>query len=65
MILKIFFLPKNLGKIVAFLAQTTATFFKIVIITLVFDKNAIFAKNWQKSQKIVIITLNPGANPTT
>jgi hypothetical protein len=34
---------------------------KILIITLVFEKNAnIFAKNWQKSQKIVIITPTPG-----
>jgi hypothetical protein len=31
------------------------------IITLVFEKNAIFfAKNWQTSQKIVIITSTPG-----
>jgi hypothetical protein len=35
-------------------------FAKIVIITLVFEKNAnFFAKNWQKSQKIVIITSTP------
>jgi hypothetical protein len=31
-----------------------------VIITLVFEKNANFlAKNWEKSQKIVIITSTP------
>jgi hypothetical protein len=31
------------------------------IITLVFEKNAnFFAENWQKSQKIVIITSTPG-----
>jgi hypothetical protein len=31
-----------------------------VIITLVFEKNAnFFAENWQKSQKIVIITSTP------
>jgi hypothetical protein len=35
-------------------------FAKIVIITLVFEKNAIFfAENCQKSQKIVIITSVP------
>jgi hypothetical protein len=34
---------------------------KIVTITLVFEKNAIFfAEIWQKSQKIVIITSTPG-----
>jgi hypothetical protein len=34
---------------------------KKLIITLVFEKNAnFFAENWQKSQKIVIITLTPG-----
>jgi hypothetical protein len=34
-------------------AQTTASFCKILIITLVFEKNANFsAKNWQKSQKL-------------
>jgi hypothetical protein len=36
-------------------------FAKIVIIALVFEKNAnFFAENWQKSQKIVIITSTPG-----
>jgi hypothetical protein len=56
MILKIFS-PKNLAKILAFFAQTTAIFCKNLIITLVFEKNAIFfAENWQKMQKIVIIT---------
>jgi hypothetical protein len=35
-------------------------FAKIVIITLVFEKNTnFFAENWQKSQKIVIITSTP------
>jgi hypothetical protein len=34
---------------------------KILIITLVFEKNAnFFAEIWQKSQKIVIITSTPG-----
>jgi hypothetical protein len=33
----------------------------MLIITLVFKKNAIFfAENWEKSQKIVIITSTPG-----
>jgi predicted sugar kinase len=55
------FSPKNLAKILAFFARTTASFFvKILIITLVFEKNAnLFAENWQKSQKIVIITSTP------
>jgi hypothetical protein len=44
----------------AFFAQNKAKSFKNWIITLVFDKNAnFFAKNWQKSQKIVIITSTP------
>jgi predicted RNA-binding protein len=38
----------------------------MLIITLVFDKNAnFFAENCQKSPKIVIITSTPGVNPTT
>jgi hypothetical protein len=45
MILKIFS-PKNLAKILAFLAQTTASFCKNLIITLVFEKNGnFFAEN--------------------
>jgi hypothetical protein len=32
---------------------------KFLIMTLDFKKNAIFAENWQKSQKIGIITLTP------
>jgi hypothetical protein len=40
--------------------QTISNFGKIGIITLVFKKNAhFFAENWQKSQKIVIITSTP------
>jgi p-aminobenzoyl-glutamate transporter AbgT len=59
MIFKIFS-PKNLAKILAFFAQTTASFCKNLIITSVFEKNAnIFAENWQKSQKIMIITATP------
>jgi hypothetical protein len=30
-----------------------------------FEKRQFFAENWQKSQKIVIITSTPGASPTT
>jgi hypothetical protein len=44
-----------------FLLKLLSVFAKIVIITLVFEKNAIFfAEKWQKSQKIVIITSTPG-----
>jgi hypothetical protein len=43
-----------------FLLKLLLVFAKIVIITLVFEKNDIFfAENWQKSQKIVIITSTP------
>jgi hypothetical protein len=60
MILNIFS-PKNLAKILAFFAQTTASFCKNMIVTLLVEKNAnFFAENWQKSQKIVIITSTPG-----
>jgi hypothetical protein len=59
MILKIFS-PKNLTKKMALFVQTIASFCKDLIITLVFEKNAIiFAENWQKSLKIVIITSTP------
>jgi hypothetical protein len=55
MILKIFSLKK-----MAFLTQNKAKLGKIMIITLVFEKNAIFfAENCQKSQKNVIITSTP------
>jgi hypothetical protein len=44
----------------AFLTQNKAKFWKKFIITLVFKKNAnFFAENWEKSQKIVIITSTP------
>jgi hypothetical protein len=43
-----------------FLTQNKAKLCKIFIITLVFEKNAIFAENWQKSHKIAIITTTPG-----
>jgi hypothetical protein len=44
MILKIFS-PKNLAKKMAFLTSNKAKLCKNLIITLVFEKNAIFAKN--------------------
>jgi hypothetical protein len=60
MIFKIFS-PKNSKKKMAFLTQNKAKLCKMLIITLVFEKNAnYFAENCQKSQKIVIITSTPG-----
>jgi hypothetical protein len=51
------FLPKNSAKKLAFFTQNKAKLCKILIITLVFKKNAnFFAENCRKSQKIVIIT---------
>jgi hypothetical protein len=59
MIFKIFS-PKNSAKKLAFLTQNKAKVCKILIITLVFEKNAIFfATNCRKSPKIVIITSTP------
>jgi hypothetical protein len=59
MILKIFS-TKKIAKKLAFLTQNIAKLCKILIITLVFEKNAIFfAENLQKSSKIVIITSTP------
>jgi hypothetical protein len=56
MIFKIFS-PINSEKKFAFLTQNIAKLCKILIITLVFEKNAIFsAEKWQKLQKILIIT---------
>jgi coproporphyrinogen III oxidase len=56
------FSPKKIAKKLAFLTQNKAKLCKN------FDhnkKNAnFFAENWQQSQKIVIITSTPGANPT-
>jgi hypothetical protein len=58
-ILKIFS-PKNFAKNWRFLPQNKAKLFKILIITLVLEKNAnFFAENCQKSQKIVIINSTP------
>jgi hypothetical protein len=49
-----------LAKKWSFFAQTTASFCKVLIITLVFEKTPFFAENGQKSQKIEIITSPPG-----
>jgi hypothetical protein len=55
------FSPKIFSKKLEFLTQNKAKLCKNLIITLVFEKNAnFFAKNCQKSQKIVIITSTPG-----
>jgi hypothetical protein len=52
---------KNSPKKLAFLNQNKAKLCKMLIITLVFEKNAnFFAEYCQKSQKIVIITSTPG-----
>jgi hypothetical protein len=54
------FSAKNSAKKLAFLTENKAKLCKFLIITLVFEKNAnFFAKNCQKSQKIVIITSTP------
>jgi hypothetical protein len=54
---------ENSAKKLAFLTHNKAKICKFWIITLFFEKNAnFFAKNCQKSQKIVIITSTPGAN---
>jgi hypothetical protein len=51
---------EKFSKKLVFLTQNKAKLFKIVIITLVFEKNAnFFAENCRKSQKIVIITSTP------
>jgi hypothetical protein len=50
--------PKKIAKKLAFFTPSKAKLCKILIITLVFEKNAnCFAENWQKKQKILIITL--------
>jgi hypothetical protein len=54
------FLPKKSAKKWSFWLKTKLNYAKILIITLVFEKNAnFFAKNGQKLQKIVIITSTP------
>jgi hypothetical protein len=60
MIKKNIFLTNFSAKKLAFLTRNKANLYKMVIITSVFEKNAIFsAENCQKSQKIVIITSTP------
>jgi hypothetical protein len=60
MIFKIFSPKKNCKKL-AFLTQDKAKVCKILIIPLVFEKKShFFAENWQKLQKIVIITSTSG-----
>jgi hypothetical protein len=49
--LKKYFRQKKIGENIAVFVQTSASFCKNLIITLVSEKNAIFfAENWQKSQ---------------
>jgi uncharacterized membrane protein YeiB len=55
-----YFRQKIRRKKLAFLTQNKAKLCKMLIVTLVFEKNAnFFAENCQKSQKIVIITSTP------
>jgi hypothetical protein len=55
------FSPKISAKKMAFLTQNKAKLCKILITTLVFEKDAIFfAENCRKSQKIVSMTSTPG-----
>jgi hypothetical protein len=54
------FLPKNLAKILAFFAQTTANICKNCDHnTGLWEKPHFFFENWRKLQKIVIITSTP------
>jgi hypothetical protein len=51
---------QKFSKKLAFLTQNKASFWKKLILTLVFKKNAnFFAENWEESQKIVIVTSTP------
>jgi hypothetical protein len=43
--------PKILEKLLAFFAQTSATFCKNLIVTLVFEKNAIFSQKIGKNRR--------------
>jgi hypothetical protein len=57
-----YFRRKILRKKLAFLTRNKDKFWKKLIITLVFKRNAnFFAENCEKSQKIVIITSTPGS----
>jgi hypothetical protein len=54
------FSPKKIAKKLAFLTRNKAKLCKIFAHTIGFSENAnFFAENWQKSQKIVIITSTP------
>jgi hypothetical protein len=54
-------LPKNSAKNSAFSAQNKAKLWKILIVTLVFEKNRhFFAENCKKTQTILIIASTPG-----
>jgi hypothetical protein len=59
MILKIFS-PKKLAKILTFFAQTSTSFWKQFITTLIFEKNAIFRRKFAKIAEKVIITSTLG-----
>jgi hypothetical protein len=57
---KTIFSPKNLPKNLAFFVQAAASFYKKIIITMVFEKNAkFFAESCHKLHKIAIITSTP------
>jgi hypothetical protein len=61
MILRIFS-PKNLAKILAFFAQTTASFCKNVIITLVFEKTPFFRRKLAKIAENCDHSIDPSAS---
>jgi hypothetical protein len=61
MIFKIFS-PKNLAKILAFFAQTTASFCKNVIITLVFEKTPFFRRKLAKIAENCDHSIDPSAS---
>jgi hypothetical protein len=53
------FVSISAEKIGAFELKNRAKLSKNLIITLFFEKNQFFAENCRKSQKIVIITIEP------
>jgi hypothetical protein len=60
-IFKDIFAEKFIKKL-AFLTRNKGKLCKILIITLVFEKNAnFFAENWRKSQKIVYHNIDPSS----
>jgi hypothetical protein len=54
--------PKNSAKKCRFFTRNKAKLFKVLIITLVFEKNAIFAENCRKSQKNCNHNIDPCSN---